>query len=209
MCCWTGLQASNHYSRLVANFLPPEQWYASLPKAIAGVGALITNPSGQILLVDPKYRPEWTFPGGAMDAGEFPHETCGRELREELGMEFTVGNLLVVDWVMPAGQRPVPMAYYLFDCGQLDNLSTLRVQEDELDEARFFSLDEALHMVMPHVAPRLTAAVTARRQNNTTYLPGMTIPVNLRIVTCRRTSSWTIKTPSTHFLGVWSRIGMR
>ena len=44
----------------------------------------------------------WEFPGGKCEAGE-PHDTClARELREELGVEASIGaELIAIDHVYP------------------------------------------------------------------------------------------------------------
>ncbi|WP_436763283.1 NUDIX domain-containing protein [Streptosporangium sp. V21-05] len=151
-------------------WVSPEIWYASLSTAYAATGGWITNAAGQILLVKPHYRPFWLFPGGALDAGEFPHEGCAREIREELGANLKVGSLLLVDWVPARDDRPRPLMYFMFDCGVLSE-DRIRLQRDELDEYRFVSVEDGLTMVDRAAAPRLTAALRARRTGRTEYLP--------------------------------------
>ncbi|MGJ6965377.1 NUDIX domain-containing protein [Streptosporangium sp. G11] len=151
-------------------WVPPETWYASLSTAYAATGGWITNASDQILLVKPNYRPFWLFPGGALDADEFPHEGCAREIREELGVDLRVGPLLVVDWVPARDDRPRPLMYFMFDCGVLSE-DRIRLQHDELDEYRFVSIEDGLTMVDHAAAPRLTAAFRARRTGHAEYLP--------------------------------------
>ncbi|MGC4878186.1 NUDIX domain-containing protein [Micromonospora sp. DT43] len=75
----------------------PATWYANLASFYAAAAAFITDPAGNVLLVKPTYRDHWAFPGGYLDEGEYPHDACAREIREELGISVTVGDLLVVD----------------------------------------------------------------------------------------------------------------
>jgi mutator protein MutT len=53
------------------------------------VRAIITNPSGEVLLVRPHgyASHEWALPGGGIEAGESPVQAIRRELAEELGIE--------------------------------------------------------------------------------------------------------------------------
>lgn len=70
---------------------------ASAPRV--GVGALITDDEGRLLLVRRRRAPEaghWGLPGGKVDFGERVAETCAREVREELGVGISVGELVCV-----------------------------------------------------------------------------------------------------------------
>jgi 8-oxo-dGTP diphosphatase len=136
--------------------LPPEQFYASLATNYTSGLGLITDPAGNILLVKPNYRNGWDIPGGLLDDGESPHQACGREVSEELGLDLPVGNLLVVDWSMPEGDRP---------------RVEIRLQAEELDDYRFCTVASAVELVHPITAARISGALTARAQGRTVYLP--------------------------------------
>jgi mutator protein MutT len=71
-----------------------------------GVGAIIVDSQGRLLLAKrgPQARNErglWEFPGGSVELGETLAEALRREMREELGIEIVVGELLdVVDHIL-------------------------------------------------------------------------------------------------------------
>ena len=75
-------------------------------RTIEVVAAIILNGGGCVLAVKcppQKHGGGWEFPGGKIEAGESPREALIREIREELGVEIEVGNLLhLVEWDYPA-----------------------------------------------------------------------------------------------------------
>lgn len=87
----------------MASFLPASLHRALLPIAhfvrhgwrrwrkapIAGVSVIVTNLTGDVLLLKHSYGPDvWSLPGGGLGRGEEPMEAARREVREELGMEL-------------------------------------------------------------------------------------------------------------------------
>jgi mutator protein MutT len=70
----------------------------NLPHKQIGV-AVIWNQSRQILIDKRKVGGAmgglWEFPGGKIEAGETVAECIAREIREELGIEITVGEHLI------------------------------------------------------------------------------------------------------------------
>ncbi|WP_082159373.1 NUDIX hydrolase [Micromonospora sp. HK10] len=150
----------------------PATWYANLASFHAAAAAFITDPDGRVLLVKPAYRAHWAFPGGYVDEGEYPHEACAREVREELGVAVQVGNLLVVDWAPPAGQRPRAIISFTFDCGVFTSLSGFRLPAHELEDVAFFGQREAEQRLPENVLPRVRAAIHARAELTPAYLAG-------------------------------------
>jgi 8-oxo-dGTP pyrophosphatase MutT (NUDIX family) len=54
---------------------------------IAGVSVVITNLTGDVLLLKHSYGPDvWSLPGGGLGRGEDPLAAARREVREELGI---------------------------------------------------------------------------------------------------------------------------
>lgn len=154
----------------MAEWEPPEVWYAKLAAFHAAAAVLITDPAGQVLLVKPNYRDHWAIPGGYVDAGEAPHEAARREVGEELGLDLEVGALLVVDWAPAAGARPRAMVNFLFDGGTLDDPGRIKLRVEELDGFEFCDSDTAQERLPAAVAPRVPAALAARRRCRTFYL---------------------------------------
>lgn len=151
-------------------WVDPQTWYANLPAFHAAVAALITNNAGDVLLVKPTYRDHWSFPGGYLDADEFPREGCARELAEELGLAVDVGSLLVVDWAPAAGTRPRALMSFTFDCGTVPDTNGVRLAADELESCAFMTPSQAQARLPHNVASRIEASLRARRTASTVYL---------------------------------------
>jgi 8-oxo-dGTP diphosphatase len=151
-------------------FTDEATWYASLATMYGTAAALITSPSGDVLLVKPNYREYWTLPGGILEEGEPPHVGCAREVREEIGLSVTLGPLLTVAWIAPEGRRPKPIIAFIFDGGVLSDASGIVLQESELDEFRFVPPSAVAGHLPPHMAARVDAALGARVAGAAVYL---------------------------------------
>ncbi|MFI7644240.1 NUDIX domain-containing protein [Nonomuraea sp. NPDC049400] len=158
-------------------YLDPADWYATLPAAYASACVLLTDDDDRVLLVKPNYRPHWGIPGGIVEAAEPPHECAKREIAEELGLAVQVGDLLVVDWAPPVGERPRAMMNFLFDGGVIPDPSRIRLQAEELDAAEFLGWKEAESRLPSTTAARIPAARRARKSGRTVYLPADASPV--------------------------------
>lgn len=153
--------------------LPPEEYYRSLPRHIAGAGVILHDRDQRLLLVKPSYRATWEIPGGGMADGEYPQETARREVMEELGLELTPGRLLAVDWVPAQVDGRPALANYLFDGGLIeeDEISKrIRLQDGELTDWKLAAPAEWDAMLVPHMTRRLHACASALETGTTAYL---------------------------------------
>jgi 8-oxo-dGTP diphosphatase len=118
-----------------------------MPNQVVVAGALI---SGSSLLVAQRARPPelaglWELPGGKVAAGESDAAGLARELREELGVEVTVGSRLGADVALNAATTL--RAYLVTQAGGTlhpNDHSALRwVTVDELDDLEWVPADRA------------------------------------------------------------------
>lgn len=61
------------------------------------VGAVVTDGHGRLLLIRRGHAPGaglWSLPGGRVEPGESDAAAVAREMREETGLDVTVGRLL-------------------------------------------------------------------------------------------------------------------
>jgi 8-oxo-dGTP diphosphatase len=135
-----------------------------LPGIPVSAGALIFNRAGRLLILKPTYKSGWTIPGGVMEAdGESPWEACRREVREETGVDVSRGRLAAMDFRRPRPRRPGGIRF-LFDCGQVSDeaLAGLKLQPEEISEARLVPLTDALPLLRGPIRRRVRAATRGR-----------------------------------------------
>lgn len=137
---------------------------------LSAAGALMLDEAGRVLLVEPNYKDYWEIPGGLIEVGESPSQACAREITEELGLTREPGRLLVVDWAPHPewGDRVL----LVFDGGTLTaaDISTIRLQPEELDSYEFLPPPDALDRLIPRLRRRVDAALKARAEGRTLYL---------------------------------------
>jgi 8-oxo-dGTP pyrophosphatase MutT (NUDIX family) len=158
----------------------PGAWEAHLAEGNArqarkrvGADVILRDGVGGLLLVDPRYKPDWDLPGGMAEANEAPHEAARRELREELGLDLQVFELLCIEWVPPHGPWDDSLMF-IFDGGELtgEQIAGLKIADDELAEFRFCAPDQASWMLRPYVWRRVQAALDGLQTGRVQYLDG-------------------------------------
>jgi 8-oxo-dGTP diphosphatase len=156
----------------------PEAWQAHLaegnarqPRKRVAADVIIRNDAGEVLLVNPNYKPDWDIPGGMAEANEAPIDTARRELLEELGLSVKIGRLLCVDWVPPHGPWDDTVVF-VFDGGVLPpaSIEALQITDDELSDIRFCTHDEAAKLLRPYVWQRARSALDALESGQAQYV---------------------------------------
>ncbi len=121
----------------------------SLPQSpIAGVGAVICNAAGQVVLIrrgQPPRLGQWSIPGGKLEWGESLKDGLQREIREETGLVVEIERLIdVVDLLTRDAAGEVIGHYVLIDFKAMHVSGELRAGSDAA-EARWVdpaTLDE-------------------------------------------------------------------
>lgn len=136
-----------------------------------GADVLFRDDADRILLVDPKYKPDWDLLGGMAEANEPPLDAARREAQEELGIEFAGGRLLVVDWVAPHGPWDDSLMFN-YDGGVLTEAERRGItpRDHELSQFRFCERAEAVSLLRPYVWRRVEAALNSLATGGTAYL---------------------------------------
>jgi 8-oxo-dGTP pyrophosphatase MutT (NUDIX family) len=152
--------------------LSPEEHYARRGKMVAGAGLIIRDSHDHVLLVHTTYGDqEWELPGGGLEPGEWPADGAVREVREEIGVDATAGQLLandLVPYTLPDGQ-PALLTNWLFDGGVIDPIQ-IRPDHVEIDEARFCDREECHQLLPEHMARRVDQCLEALRTGQALYL---------------------------------------
>ncbi|GAA1847529.1 NUDIX domain-containing protein [Microlunatus capsulatus] len=132
---------------------------SALPRKRLIAHVLLRDVEGRVMLCETRFKADWELPGGIVEAGEPPRLGALRELREELGVEWPVGRLLVADWMPPyLGWEDALELVYDGGLVSEDDLDRFVLQPSEIIQARLCTLEEAAALVTPLSHRRLTLA---------------------------------------------------
>ncbi|SRR5579875_930022 len=148
----------------------PPRWRARVvrmiaPKVTVGVCGVILDEQGRILLARHTYhrRYPWGPPGGLIHRREAPAAALARELREECGVEATVGPLLHAGLAAPA--QHLTLSYLVTLAGEP------RPDGVEISEFAYFTPEETLRRVGRSALPWLARLAEMKKIPGATPLP--------------------------------------
>ncbi|MDP6907185.1 MAG: NUDIX hydrolase [Candidatus Thalassarchaeaceae archaeon] len=122
-----------------------ESVYRSLHRVVSKV--ILINPKGEIAMAKVKrgfFTGHWTLPGGFVDYAEHPHEGAVREVLEELGVKISIldhNPLAISERIFTS--EGIQFLSFTYKC-QVPTGTVFKPKEDEIEEARFFTISEAL-----------------------------------------------------------------
>jgi 8-oxo-dGTP pyrophosphatase MutT (NUDIX family) len=130
---------------------------------------LLTDPAGQVCVLETTFKPDFELPGGIVEVGESPRMAVHREAEEEVSLSVEVGALLVVDWLAPylGWEDAVEL---IFDGGVCATPQLLAPDGLEIRTAHWLPVEQAVAAMAPFAQGRLRAALAAREQGRTFYL---------------------------------------
>ncbi len=108
------------------------------------VMVVIRNSKGEFLMQKrtPNKGGDWGVTGGHPKSGETPIEGMITEIKEEIGLDFSNEEFILYD----SGCDGID-CYKMYYVTKDINIDEITIQEEELSEVRWFTMEELKHMV--------------------------------------------------------------
>ena len=132
-----------------------------LPRKRAIAQMLVRDDRGRVLLCRLTYKNDWDLPGGVVEVNESPQDAVSREVKEELDLDVTAGELLLTDWLPPWSGWDDALCL-VFDGGVRDSsiVDEAVLQPREIRSVQFCTLEEVHEHCADFTARRIVAALS-------------------------------------------------
>lgn len=150
--------------------LKGKAFYDSLPRKRMASGVIFTQ-NGKMLIVKRSFDGAWLVPGGIVEKDESPLMAAKREVKEELGNDFPVSDLLGIDYVADHGQRgdSLQFIFYGRDLGS-DEVEKIKIDGKEIVEYKFVKVGEAMDLLETNLAKRIPSCFKQIGKDGAVYL---------------------------------------
>lgn len=170
-----------------------KQWLPDTPSRLphapthqVGVGALVLDDTGKMLVVQEKSGPAaahklWKMPTGLLDPGEDVGQAAVRELKEETGLDGTLERVLCIRQAHSQGRA----SDLFFIClVRLENPEQTPVlQEEEIQDLTWMSPEDYAGQDLWSESPvyqELNASILRAARHSTAGMVEVTLPVGFR-----------------------------
>lgn len=125
------------------------------------VRVFLKNSEWKFLMVTHKKAKNWVLPGWHIEAKETIYQALKREIKEELNLDIKILWNKLTFWIEGIKEKPLPLAVYKIEYKSKKHWNVkkleyiflaeiksweIKIQEEEIDEYRFFSKDEILNL---------------------------------------------------------------
>jgi 8-oxo-dGTP diphosphatase len=138
-------------------------------RIVVGVGAVIWNDEGEVLLIrraNPPRQHEWSLPGGKVEFGETLRAALMREVWEETGIEVEIAGLIDVAELVRDEAAGAADAHYVLIDFSARALSGRAVAGSDATEARWFTTDTLATLALWSETRRIIALSAANRDSD-------------------------------------------
>lgn len=151
-------------------FIPPEQYYKTVPKKFMGAGVIFVDDQDRVLILETTYKEHWEVPGGLVDEEESPLDAAVREVKEELGIDVdrALLRLTTIDFQHIQGVKPDNIQIHFW--GGVIDPSAIILDSDELKSFKFIDSSDLEEYCKPALARRTQATLQAAKEGRTVYL---------------------------------------
>jgi ADP-ribose pyrophosphatase YjhB (NUDIX family) len=156
------------------------------PTHQVGVGALILNDEGNMLVVREKSGPAaahelWKMPTGLLDPSEDVGDAAVRELKEETGLDGTLERILSIRQAHTEGRASD--LFFICKLRLDDPHQTPKLQEEEIVALKWMSPTEYANQELWSQSPvyqELNASILRAAQHDSAGMVQVTLPVGFR-----------------------------